>query len=434
MKKLFTLCAVCGMTILSAQHHSSGTESDSMLMSTPMSHSFSLSLPMTRNASGTAWLPDSTVMYGHGVMTEKWMFMFHANVFLRYNRQDLTNESNRGGEKFDAPNWFMGMGQRKTGKNGLFRFSAMLSLDPLTVGAEGYPLLYQSGETYNGQPLVDRQHPHDLFSELSVGYTHRVSGNSDVFVYLAYPGEPALGPVAFMHRLSALNNPDAPLGHHWQDATHITYGVATVGFRVNKIKIDASLFTGREPDENRYNFDRPRFDSYSLRVSYNPVAQLALQVSQALLISPEQKDAEENIARTTASAIHHYPFAGRNRYLATSLIWGYNNGEHEEHSILLEPNLQLDRTAIYGRYEWVQKSAEELNLAEVNPFTVFNIQALTLGVSHVILRKFGSNLAIGAQGTLFAAPSLEPVYGKNPVSAEIYLRFYPDLMHMHHHE
>src|SRR3546814_3723923 len=123
------------------------------------------------------------------------------------------------------------LSQRGFGEKGLFRFSAMVSLDELIGGGNGYPLLFQAGETFNGPPLVDRQHPHDFIAELSVGYTHRFSNDVDVFGYFGYPGEPALGPVAFMHRPSAMNNPDAGLGHHWQDATHIIFGVATLGVR-----------------------------------------------------------------------------------------------------------------------------------------------------------------------------------------------------------
>ena len=240
-----------------------------------MSHAFSKNLPMTRNGSGTSWLPDNSPMYAYMFHTPKWMYMIHGNVFLRYNKQDLFNAGSRGGYKFDMPNMWMFMGQRNVGKNGLFHFSSMLSLDPITVGESGYPLLFQTGETYNGQPLIDRQHPHDLFSELSVSYSHALSSKSDLFLYLGYPGEPALGPVAFVHRPSGFFNPDAPLTHHWVDATHITFGVATLGYRYGNWKIEGSSFTGREPDENRYNFDKPRFDSWSGRLSYNPTTNWA---------------------------------------------------------------------------------------------------------------------------------------------------------------
>src|SRR5205823_1974820 len=150
------------------------------------------------------------------------------------------------------------------------------SLDPLTIGGSGYPLLFQTGESWQGKPLVDYQHPHDLFSELSVTYSHAINKNSNIFAYLGFPGEPALGPTAFMHRPSSFSNPDAPIGHHWQDATHITFGVGTLGFVYNDFKLDASIFTGREPDENRYDFDTPRFDSFSGRLTFNPCRELSM--------------------------------------------------------------------------------------------------------------------------------------------------------------
>lgn len=433
MKSLFTVVVLWCAVDLAAQHQHAhpGSSQNDTGMSAHMSHSFSLNLPMNRNGSGTGWMPDSSVMYGHGLMSEKWMFMFHANVFLRSNWQDIMQKGNRGGQKTDAPGWFMGMGQRRVGDRGLFRFSAMISIDPLTIGSEGYPLLFQTGETYKGQPLIDRQHPHDLFSELSIGYTHSFSEKIDLSAYLAYPGEPALGPVAFMHRNSALNNPDAPLGHHWQDATHITYGVATIGLRVGIIKVEGSVFTGREPDENRYDFDPVKFDSYSLRILCNPNEQLALQVSQALLISPEQVHPDDNVNRTTASVIHNLHL-GANKYLATTLAWGRNAGEESGHSILIEPNLQYDRTALYGRYEWVEKSARDLGLNQFDDARTFNVQAFTLGVNHVILRKFGNNVAAGVQSSVFVSPELHDVYGKSPVSLEVYLRIYPHLMRMRH--
>jgi hypothetical protein len=196
--------------------------------------------------------------------------MFHGSLFLRYTNQDIFSAGSRGDDEFSAPNWFMTMMNRKIGEKGLLNATAMISLDRLTEGGNGYPLLFQSGETYKGEKLVDRQHPHDLFSALSIGYTQMLNKDIDITAYFGYPGEPALGATAFMHRVSAMNNPDAPLGHHWQDATHITFGVGTLGFRYKNFKAEGSIFTGREPDENRYNFDKARFDSYSYRLSFNP--------------------------------------------------------------------------------------------------------------------------------------------------------------------
>jgi len=120
--------------------------------------------------------------------------MLHGDIYVRYNKQDLFDKGTRGGSKFDAPNMFMLMGQRNVGTKGLFHFNTMFSLDPMTVGEEGYPLLFQTGETFNNKPLVDRQHPHDLFSELSVSYANAFNRRSDIFFYLAYPCDPWIHP------------------------------------------------------------------------------------------------------------------------------------------------------------------------------------------------------------------------------------------------
>jgi hypothetical protein len=425
-------------TTKTASHEKSMKQNDSMMQhqmdSTmpPMSHSFCLNLPMNRNGSGTGWLPDASPMYGYMLHSKKWMYMIHGNIFLRYNNQDINHKGTRGDSKVDAPNWFMAMGQRRVGNKGLFHFNTMFSLDPL-FGGNGYPLLFQTGEVYKGAPLVDRQHPHDLFSELSIAYTQSFTKDFDAFVYLGYPGEPALGPVAFMHRTSTLNNPDATLGHHWQDATHITFGVATLGFRYKIVKIDGSLFTGREPNESRYGFDKPRFDSYSYRLTVNPNKNLSMQVSKAFIKTPEQLHPDENIDRTTASITHVLQLTGENHFLSSTFVWGYNNsgGGHKENSFTLESNLQLDRLAIYGKYENIDKSAEELVLDQFEENQTFNINALTLGLNYTFLREMKTNFAIGAQGSIFGADaSLDPIYGKNPMSAEIYLRISPTLMKM----
>ncbi|HEX8040953.1 MAG TPA: hypothetical protein VF490_17470 [Chryseosolibacter sp.] len=427
-------------TTQSADHHADHHERmgheqmqhDTAMSSVPMSHAYSLNLPMNRNGSGTGWLPDASPMYGYMVHSGKWMYMLHGNLFIRYDHQDIGDKGLRGDSKIDAPNWFMAMGQRKAGQKGLFHFSAMFSLDPL-FGNEGYPLLFQTGETYRGKPLVDRQHPHNLFSELSIAYTQSFTKDLDAFVYLGYPGEPALGPVTFMHRPSSLNNPDSPLGHHWQDATHITFGVATVGFRYKIMKVDGSLFTGREPGEARYGFDKPRFDSYSYRLTINPSRSLSAQLSKAFLKSPEAIRPDEDVNRTTASLIHAMALDKDNSFLTSALIWGYNDSgdNHREHSLTLESNLQLDRFAAYGRFENIEKSAGELLISDYDEHELFTINALTLGINYTFLRQCNTNFALGAQGTLYSADKrLDPVYGNNPKALEVYLRISPAIMKM----
>ena len=326
-----------------------------------MSHAFSLNLPMKRNGDGM--VPDASPMYGYMVHANGWMFMFHGDIFPRYNKQDVFNKGSHGGEKWDAPDMLMVMGQRKVGMNGLFHCNVMLSTDAVIAGGSGYPLLSQTGESWKGQPLVDRQHPHDLFSELSVSYAQALSKKADIFVYLGYPGEPALGPVTFMHRPSGQFLPDAPIGHHWEDATHITFGVATLGIRYGQFKLEGSSFTGREPDEHRYDFDKPRFNSWSTRLSFNPNANWALQVSHGFIKSPEELRPDEDVHRTTASATYVQPW-GSNDYFAATGLWGLNKttGRDGSNAVLLEATLRLSRWALYTRYEWVDKSVEELNL------------------------------------------------------------------------
>jgi hypothetical protein len=397
-----------------------------------MPHAFSRNLPMTRNGSGTAWLPDNTPMYGYMYHAGKWMYMFHGHAYLRYNKQDLLDKGTRGDSKFDAPNMLMFMGQRNVGERGLFHFNTMFSLDPLTVGEEGYPLLFQTGETYNGQPLVDRQHPHDLFSELSVSYAHALSKQSDVFLYVAYPGEPALGPAAYVHRPSAFFNPDAPLTHHWVDATHITFGVATFGYRYGKFKIEGSSFTGREPDEDRYDFDKPTFDSWSGRLSFNPSAKWATQVSHGFIKSPEILHPNEDVNRTTASVT--YSTRGRGEtFTNITAVWGMNKvKEHSaEHGILLEATRSVQRSTIYGRYEWVEKSIEELDLDEATfgPGAIFPVHAFTLGTSYDFLTLGKTKIALGTQLSIYHPDDkLTTIYSENPLAAEIYLRLYPRAM------
>jgi len=399
------------------------------MMSMKMNSQYSLDVPMNRDGSGTSWVPDETPMYAYMIHGKKWMTMIHGSFFLRYNKQDLFNSGSRGGKKFDAPNWLMAMTQRQIGKNGLFSINTMFSFDPFLVGPGGYPLLFQTGESYKGKKLVDIQHPHDLFAELSINYTQRVAKDADISLSFGYPGEPALGPPVFMHRLSAMNNPDAPLSHHYSDATHITFGTSTLGFRYRDIKLEGSIFTGREPDEYRYNFDAMRFDSYSLRLSYNPSKEWALQVSNGWIHSPESAEPQQNVDRFTASAIYT-KMLDDDSYIATTLVYGQNHFSDNHKtlpSVLLESSWQMHKTAVYGRYEYVKKDADELDLTDAYPLDPnFAINAFTLGVNRVLATVAKTNLTAGIQSTLNVSPSeLKTLYGSVPVGFEVYLRITP---------
>ncbi len=393
-----------------------------------MSSSVDLGDPMSQEASGTAWLPASSPMYGKMVMGRNGdMLMLHGAVMPRYT--DVG--SKRGDRRFDAPNWFMGMYGHPLDARSQLGLRGMFSLDPVTEGGHGYPLLYQTGESWHGQPLHDRQHPHDLVDELAATYSRLLGGGRSAYVYLGYPGEPALGPPTYMHRLLAYDLADAPIGHHWQDATHITFGVATAGLNFgSKVKLEASDFTGREPDENRYGFDKPRFDSYSGRLSYNPDANDALQVSYGFVRNAEGDGADQH--RITASWLYDKPL-GEDSNFTTALVWGQNNltTEGRTNSYLAEADYQRGRDTVFTRIENIQKSGHELVLPEESLHgRKFSLGAYTLGYVRDLTRGTGIDTGLGFAVTADTHPSaLDADYGGGtPVSFQIYLRLRPSRM------
>lgn len=409
-----------------------------------MRNSFSKNLPMTRQGSGTSWHPDSSPMYMQMHQSKGWDVMLMYSVFLRYTSQNFNHGERRGDANFRANTYVMGMANHLVGQRGLFSIQAMVSADALTVGGAGYPLLFQTGESWKGEKLHDHQHPHDLVSALAVGYTYAASTDVDLMAYLGYPGEPAIGPPVFMHRPSAANLSAAPLGHHWQDATHIQFGVATLGVRYRNAKLEGSLFTGREPNENRYSFDKPRFDSYSARLSVNPSANLALQVSAAHLKSPEELEPTDNVNRTTASVLHNAT-VGRASILSSTFVWGMNqhSGSGEEttysNSFLLESNLQAQQFNLFTRLETLQLNYGELLLPALNDHDAHanrSVGAFTLGASKYLAKTKAGWLDLGLSGTLNTYSTdnaaLLAAYGKNPLSFEVYLRFIAPRMSMGH--
>jgi len=274
---------------------------DSMAM-----HGLLGSYAMTREASGTSWQPDAAPHEGIMLMPgDDWMVMLHGRVYGVADWQS----GPRGDDQVFSSSMFMGMASRDFGDDGTLGLKAMLSADPF-MGRRGYPLLLASGETADGVThLIDRQHPHDLLMELAATYSRPVSDKDSLFVYFGYPGEPALGPSAYMHRVSSVDNPMTPIAHHWLDSTHITFGVATMGWVHDAWKLEVSQFTGREPDQYRFNFDPARFDSTSARLSWNPTEHWSLQVSGGWLKSPESLDPDVNERRLTASATWFDTFA-----------------------------------------------------------------------------------------------------------------------------
>ncbi|HEY9723111.1 MAG TPA: hypothetical protein V6D47_13965 [Oscillatoriaceae cyanobacterium] len=383
---------------------------------------------MTRDAalgSGTSVLPVRSPMRMVGFEAGGFSWMLHGNAVLGWDHQG----GPRGTDTWTAPNWAMLMGSRYAGP-GILDLHLMMSLDALTLPPGGTPELFQTGETYQGVPLVDKQHPHDLFAELAAMYTLNLQHQTALFLYGGPAGEPALGPTAFMHRPSAMDNPWAPLGHHWQDATHISYGVVTAGVRHQSCQLEASLFNGREPDENRYNFDFGPLDSYAARFSYFPGSNWISQVSFGHLTDPEVTSPGVDINRTTASLTYVSPRPGG--AWSTSFIWG-QNVELEStpltlQSYAVESDLDLDRANhVYGRFELVDKN--ELYVPQLGNDMIFRVGALTLGGVHDLVTSPRGDLGLGADFTVYSKPAaLDPYYGFNPVSFLLYVRVRPPLM------
>jgi len=369
-------------------------------------------------------------MYGHMYMLGDDMLMLHGGIFPRYTNVS----SRRGDDRIDAPNWIMGMYSHPFSDSAQLGLRLMMSADLLTEGGRGYPLLFQTGETWHGQALHDRQHPHDLFSELSIAYSQKLTQDVSTYLYFGYPGEPALGPPAFMHRLSAMDSPDAPISHHWQDSTHIVFGVLTGGVQWRNVKVEGSIFTGREPDEDRYDFDRPRFDSYSGRISWNPTPNLALQFSHGYIKSPEALDPDLKLHRTTASAIHNLPL-GPDSNWSTSFVWGQNdtNVEGRTQSFLLETNYQRGRDTVYARWERVEKSGHELVLDEVDHEKIFALNTASIGYVRDLIHGNKIDIGLGGQFTANIWPDdLDSYYGDElGYGFQFFFRIRPSL-HTHH--
>lgn len=372
---------------------------------------------MSRDASGTSWQPDASVHEMGHVMRGDWTLMGHVMLNGTYDRQ----EGPRGDELAFVSGMVMGSAQRDAGDGDRLTLRAMLSPDPF-MGKRGYPLLLQAGETADGvTPLVDRQHPHDLFMELSATWAHAFGAGRSGYVYAGLPGEPAFGPPAFMHRPAAMMSPEAPITHHWLDSTHITFGVLTAGWVQGAWKFEASQFTGREPDEDRYDIERPRLDSTSLRASWNPDAHWALQASWADVKSPEQLEPDVDAQKLSASALYGRDL-GAGRSWAATLAWGRKDPTEgtPTDAVALEASwVPVPDWQLFSRAEWVE--SHELGN---DHHDVHDAAKLTLGARREFQVAARIRLAVGALYTFNTVDAaLEPSYGGSPNGAMLFLQF-----------
>lgn len=393
---------------------------------------------MSAIGSGTSLLPASAPGYMWHWMKNDWMIMAHGDFKIGFNHQG----GPRGINKAESQNWFMLMAERKAGP-GQLMLRGMFSAEPGTAPRRGFPELFQTGETFKGRPIIDAQHPHDLFMELAAAYNIQLSESVALNFYGGPVAEPALGPVAFMHRMSASENPAAPLGHHWQDSTHISHGVITAGITAGRFRIESSLFHGAEPDENRKDIEMGKLDSWSARAWFTPTPDWSMQFSYGHLVHPEIV-IPGNLRRLTASISHNHSWKDGN--WASSLIWGRNDESHGiSNAYLLESTANfLDKNYLYTRIELVDKPG----LLEENIFgrrgidefhsigdgfevgdhfsRQFRVGAVTFGGVRDIVADARLRVGIGADVTFYHAPDgLKPIYGSSPTSFHVFLRLRP---------
>ena len=378
-----------------------------------------------REASGTAWLPDATPMYGFHRTAGTWELMFHGNGFVQLLHEAAPEH--RGDTQAGSINWAMAMARRPLA-GGRFGVRTMMSLEPWTIAGCGYPNLLATGELCDGDDIHDKQHPHDLFMEVAVEFDRPLTSSVRWQVYGALAGEPALGPAAFPHRLSAMPNPISPIIHHWVDATHISFGVMTTGVYGARWKAEGSVFNGREPDEVRHDFDFGPMDSVSGRVSFLPTEALAVQVSAGRLHEAELSSAggpRVDVLRVTSSATYHRGFGGRHMW-ATTVAWGVNREEGETtHGVLVESAATFDeRDAWFGRLEVNAKPAHDLHIHESDG--VFRVGKIQAGYTRYLGARRGLQTGVGGFVSAAVVPeALRPRYGGVGVGVGLHLTVRP---------
>jgi hypothetical protein len=377
---------------------------------------------MQREASGTSWQPDASPHGGIHVFAGNWSLMGHALLTGVYDWQ----QGPRGDEMGFLSGMAMLSARRGVGSDGTLQLRAMLSPDPI-MGARGYPLHLAAGETADGEHvLVDRQHPHDFFVELSASFSVRLGGRASVFLYGGLPGAPAFGPPAFMHRISAMDSPEAPISHHWLDSTHVSFGVVTGGLVIGDLMLEASRFNGREPDEDRWDIETGPLDSTAARISFNPSRNLSLQGSWANLVEPELLEPGENETRWSASAIYTRRL-GERGWWSTTLAWGRRSGEDDDlDAFTLESAVGLGSWTLFGRAERIETN-ELLSDGHGHHGPVFDVSKVSAGLIRDV--RVRENVRIGVGGLYawnFVPAALEASYGGDPGGAMLFLRLRVD--------
>jgi hypothetical protein len=384
-----------------------------------MSDMNAASMSLMTDMSGTAQNPDAWPMPMITKAFGPWTAMFMGQAFL----VDTQQSGPRGHDKFYSSNWFMANADRSLGKNSALELQLMLSLEPATITERRYPLLFQTGETAFGKAIEDGQHPHNFVMGLGVLYARALSENATLELYVAPVGDPALGPIAYPHRASAAELPQAPLAHHWEDSTHIINDVITAGLAYKKIKLEASGFHGAEPNENRWTIAYGAIDSWSARFWFFPNPRWAAQISLGRLTRPEALEPGDQ-TRSTASVEYSRPVTSG--MWSTTLIWGrdYSTVTHRGLNAFTGESLfpLSRRNFLTGRVESVNKD-ELFRNEPAFPQAPFRVEAYTLGYTRDLATLRNVETGIGANVSTYTVPgAIKPYYGAHPVGGNIYLR------------
>jgi hypothetical protein len=351
---------------------------------------------------------------------QRWQWRVEGHAFVGYNYQ---HRKFTDFDEWESQNWLMASAERDVSRARL-RLTSMFSFEPFTLRDIGSPQVFQTGETFQRAALIDYQHPHDLI--MGLGAELRIpSGPVTTIVGVAVVGPPTLGPPVFMHRASAIENPQAPLAHHHLDATHITPGVIRGGVEARGLRLEASAFRGREPDEDRLDIDVGALDSYATRLSYTRGNWYA-QVSGGWLNEPEVVTPYD-ATRYTASV--SYTRGDDNRMLAWTAAFGQNREIHGNlEAYLFEATLRTSpQNAFYTRLESVAKDILDVGFHPVNTFhrhRQSQVAAFTVGyVRDVLQAARVGRFGVGADITGYSVPSnLNDAYG-SPVSFHVFLRY-----------
>ncbi|HEV8447645.1 MAG TPA: hypothetical protein VGQ44_12525 [Gemmatimonadaceae bacterium] len=419
---------------LAAQH-------DMMHMGTNSGPTLPLGLAAAKPGSGTSWLPDSSRVPMFHAAIGGWSVMLHGAVFAQYDTQTTIH----GGRQFGLVDWEMAHALRAVGP-GVIGVTLGTSLESFVDGPRGYPELLQSGGSYQDSRISNRQHPHPAVMQLSLEYDQPIIRGVAVEAYAAAVGEPAIGPVAFTHRPSAADDPFAPLAHHWEDATHDQNGVVTAGLYTSRVKIEGSAFNARESDagDNLPDYAGGRLDSYSARLSVAATDRVVLSAWSGYLFDHDPLDPGTGMQRYGASVLTALRGVNGGTW-STALVWGLDVHHHgaREHvhdpsavaplhhlgaSALLETTLELgSKSAVFGRVEQVQKTADDLGFLGGDLSQSFTIREVTIGVTRDLIAGDRGRIGVGVRAMMARLPeSLRLAYGTlTPTGGAVYLTLKP---------